>query len=297
MSAVKPQTYLRTLLNSFSSPRYYLDILNAPLQFSFRFFLISYVLLALLHTGVFYFTELPKLKEHLAQATTEFRDHFPQDLELNWTGEKFETTTSRPVAVQYPSFIPRDNLPKSFGFFVPELKGPEEITQALPTSAWWVANKEIVYVSDGGGVWSPLPLRDLPGFMEPFTLNKGNIGEKTEQWRTVGQQILHLSVFFFPAGFFFLIGTSRLLSLLIDTVLAYLLIRGFNRYFHFWKIFQIGLHILVVAEFAQLVFPLLVPNYTAPIFMMTFWAYFIFVLTTLWNVKKVEPKSVESESK
>jgi hypothetical protein len=195
---VKPRTFLHTFWQTISSPRYYLDILNAPLTFSARFFLMSYVLLSIVATGLFVFVDMPRIKQRTDQAIGEFQQHFPEDLEVRWTGEELQTNASSPATVRYPSFIDSKDLPANFGYVLPTVTEADQLAEKLPTSAWWAITPQKLFVSDRTGNWSEIPLKDLSDIDTPFSLTKSSLPSFIPTWQKMIDYTLIIGAIFYP---------------------------------------------------------------------------------------------------
>lgn len=288
MSVVKPRTYLRTLLQTFSSPRYYLDVLNAPFSFSFRFYLLSYFCLTIIASLLFFTIDLPRYQHRIDQGLQELQASYPPSLTVTWTGKELQTNSPEPIEVKYPSFFQTSKqLPATFGFVLPQVNDPSQITSAISKSTWWVISRHAIYVPDGVGSWSEFPLQELLEPLQPLTITQQNLPEHLGQLKTFAQQSLTFFSFLYPVIWFIFFTITRFMMLFIYSFVIMFFLRIMNKNFPFMKIVQIALHVSIVSEAVLLFSHYAVPQAEAPMYLVTFWAYIIFIMSNLWNVKQI----------
>jgi|SRR5579859_1008454 len=285
---MKPKTYWYVLFNSFILPAYYLSILNTKLKFSLRFFLVSYVLLSLLATILFVVVQIPRWEMQLKNSAQEVVASFPSDLQIAWDGKMLHATNSQPLSIGYPKGFSHENLPNVLAYLDTTTDSLDTVNHKTSSHAFFVVTQSHLYVNGAENNSSNLELNQIYGFEKSFTITKGNITGYARSVKTFIQQALEGSVVFYPFGFFMFMVASRLFSLLLDSVLIFYLLRVFRKPFPYWKVYQVGLHICVVAEFVELLTTRFVPNTGLPMFALAFWGYAIFIFSNLRNVKAVE---------
>src|SRR5258708_5686507 len=99
---MKPRTYLRTLINTFSSAQYYRDILNAPFTFSLRFFVLSYIFIGIIAAILFASVDVPRYQQIANASLQELQSSYPSDLKLSWNGDALSSSAQQPLTVPYP---------------------------------------------------------------------------------------------------------------------------------------------------------------------------------------------------
>jgi hypothetical protein len=196
------------------------------------------------------------------------------------------------AAVHYPSFVNSTDLPANFGFILPSNVEADKLSEQLPTSAWWAITPQKLFVSDRTGNWSEMPLKDLSDIDQPFSLTKSSLPTFIPTWQKMIDYTVIVGAVLYPFGWLVLGILIRVFTLLFDCLVIYFFLKMLDRELPFTKLVQIALHIAVIAEIVNLFARYAFPTSTAPMFMVTFWAYMIFVLSTLWNVRKVDPKNL-----
>ena len=285
---MKPKTYWHVLFNSSTLPSYYLAILNTKLKFSLRFFLVSYVLLSVLATILFATIQVPHWETQLKSSAQEAATNFPNDLKIMWDGKMLSSTNKQPLAISYPHAFPHENLPSTFAYLDTTTDSLDAVNHKTQANALFVITQHHLYVNGAEKSSSNLELNQVYGFEKPFTVTKTTIGGYAQNVSSFIQQALEGAIIFYPFGFFVLMVITRLFSLLLDSVLIFYVLRLFQKPFPYWKIYQVSLHICVVAEFVELLTTRFIPSNQLPMFALAFWGYAIFIFSNLRNVKAVE---------
>src|ERR1700690_2872459 len=104
---MKPRTYLHTFFNTLASPRYYIEILNLKMSFSWRFFLMSYFLLSILSTIFFITMDIPVWQKTATAFAQEIQTNYPDSLEFHWDGAVLTTKPNQPLNIPYPKSMPK----------------------------------------------------------------------------------------------------------------------------------------------------------------------------------------------
>lgn len=298
---MKPRTYWHTLVNTFSAPHYYLHVLNAKFSFSLRFFLTSCFLLTIISTFLFAKIDAPKYRYYINQGLSEFEQHYPEKLQIDWDTKELHSNVNEPVFVRYPSFsddfVDAKNVPKTLGLISTAQEKPDDITQQASTSAFFVMTKDKLYMNRVGGNWTSASLTELDGFGAPFSVNKSNLHAHIENWKTIGENAITLLTYAHPFVFFLQIVIGGLLVILFHVLFIYYLLMLFRRPLPFQKIFQIGLHVFVVAKVADMIAHYMFHPRSFPLFVLTFVVYMSIIIRTLWAVTMMPrtPKNIPED--
>ncbi len=288
MFSMKIRTYFQTLIKSISSPQYYLDVLNARFSFSLKFFLFSYFLLAIIATAFYIQFDIPHYKMIFKQNSDAIKQYYPDQLKLSWDGKELKQSGPELVEVSYPIGIPHDGLPDKLAYIDASATSIDQITKLGKSNSLFAITKDTLYASRNEGGWSPLPLKETPGFQSAFTIDKTSLAHYLGIWETIFNSSLNAFTFIYPVAFFFWIGLLRLMTLAVNSVFVYYLLRLLGKNLPYKKVFQLGMHIIVVAGLLDILTSHVIPpNVEIGIYGVAFWLYLIVVLLSLWNVKNI----------
>jgi hypothetical protein len=274
--------YLSTLLGSLTSLASYPELLKRPLRWSLVFFFLSYLGLGLLSASRFALRDLPQLETAGRQALDELSSRFPSELEIVWDQKTLTHSGSDILSLPYPSTLTPSqwDLPPVLGYHLNRSVAAEELNPILPERSLVVLSDTQIFVNGLQGNWDQLPLTELPGFDQAFVINKSSLPSfiaKMDQALSSGIKTLQLATLILMP---LLLGVLRLWSLGIDTLLTYLLIRLNGLPLSWGKLFQLNLHILVVAEVVNQMAGWLYPHQSWPLLSLSFWVILILVILT-----------------
>jgi hypothetical protein len=284
--------YFHTLLNTLTSPRYYIEILNRPLSFSWRFFFISYILLSLLSATLFIALTLPQWRSSLADTSLELQERYPNNLEIRWDNQTktLSTQPAEPINVPYPSSFPTGGLPEQFARINTQVSSVEDALPESQTSPapMVVVTKDTIFVSDLNGGWSDLDTEELTSLSDTFVLTKQTLPDFISRGQKFMDQVFLVSQLAYPIIFFFVASLTTLLAILFNSMMVYFFIRLFNTPLPYRKIMQISLHVAVVAELVQICTQRFVQTDQLNMFSLTYWVYIAVVLLILRGVKQIQ---------
>ena len=287
---MQPNVYLYTLYNSFSSAKYYIEVLNTKLRFSLRFFLVSYFFLGILTFLLFHFFDVPRYTARIETAFTELQNTYPSDRIFNWDGKVLSSQPNQPVVISYPSSFHTGDFPQTLAVIDTAAQEPTATLKRLQKNPLVFINDQKIFLSSGQESWSDFPLQDLnlPGFDHSFSLTKQSSSALFSQWKNFVIQILNKGQFAYPLFLLPVLAITRLISLLWESLIIYYFLR-LSRFGHFTflKIYQIGLHVAVVAETAQILIMHILPETLFPTYSIVFWGFLILIFLQLKNVRVV----------
>lgn len=294
---MRPSTYFHALVNTFSSAQYYLDILNAKFSFSLRFFLVSYVFLAILAAIFFSVFDAPRYAQQFHNDLSQLENHFPADLNLAWNGQELKTTPAQPITLPYPSFLPKnDTLPTVFGIIDSSTNSPDETLKKMQTRSFFFVAQKKLFVTAGATSWSDMDLKDLPGFDTSFVIDKQSLPNFIKTWQTDFEDSLRLLQFVYPIMFFLVFLPVRFFQTFLDAILIFYFLRLAGNNFTFKKVYQLSLHLTVVAETIRILTGHLVGQFDIPMFSFAFWGYFFIVWLQLRNVRMIPHFKIPKKS-
>lgn len=289
------QRYLTHLWNTLTSPRYYLEILNQKMSFSWWFFLISFFLLSLLASSFFIAIDIPVWRKKITELVPQVESNYPSNLKIAWDTHQLSLQPPQPFTIAYPKTLPQGQLPDQLALLNTQV---ETVEQALPvnqSSPLMVVTKNKLYLSDFSGGWSSTNLNDLPWFEQAFTIDKQNLANLMSMAQKSLQQIITFVAIIYPVAFFIARVVSTLFSILFDSLLIFFLMQLFKRPLPYGKIFQISLHISVVAELIQILTQRLVNNLELNMYSTTYWIFMAIILFTLRSVRQIHLEKITKE--
>jgi len=267
-----------------SYPKYYRQILEKPFSFSITFLLTSYFLFTIFATVLFVLFDLPRIRSIVTQAESELQTHFPTDLEIHWDGQNLRSNNPQTLAIEFPSQLPKDSFPSSkLALLNTQVNETKQVADKAEASSLLFISSNTLYVSNSNSGWSELPLDQvIPN--QPFTLNRQTLPSTIAYWKEVSNNLLQIAPFAYPVGFFLLTVPLRLVGLFVEAMVIFLLLRLINSQLSLGKIFQLLLHIGVIAELVQLVTASLTQT-SLPMYSLTLWGYFLVILPSLRELK------------
>ena len=244
-------------------------------------------MLSLLATGLFVTVDTPFLKQKVQQGLAELQQNYPTDLQISWDQKVLTSTATQPITVKYPSFFHPDTLPENFGYIDTQASSVDDVFKKVDGKSFFVVTKDQAYVSDDQTTWSNLPLNEMAGFDHSFTITKQNLPDFITTWQQQLSDMLSALAFVYPIGYFVISTSAHLLGLLINSLFAFYILRLLRRRFAYIKIFQIFLHVSVIAEFVQLIAAHLFPQSGLPMYTITFWGFALVIFHGLKHVSEV----------
>lgn len=284
---MKPRVYLFTLWNTLSSPQFYLGILNQKLSFSWRFFFTSYVLLSLISTVLFIVIDVPQWRQVSTNVAQQLVHNYPNNLIVRWDEKTLSTQPAQALFVPYPQNVPQGNLPHRIAIINTQVTKIEDALPPNEEAPLSVITQNALYVSDLKGGWSSTPLQALPEFEKPFVINRENVPLLVTQAQKVVSQALIFTQIVYPALFFIFGSLVAILALAFNSFVIYFFVQLLGRPLSYNKVFQLSLHVGVVAELVQLVTRPIATTSELNMYGITFWLYMCLVLFTLRDVKQI----------
>ncbi len=294
---MRPRTYLNALINTFSSLKYYLEVLNSKFSFSLRFMLVSYLFLGIGFSLLFYLRELPRLEKAVEHSIQQLEAEYPQDLQIEWNGETLHSSHPTPIELPYPLYFPRtEESPSTFAYLDTEVKDAEQTFSRVSQSSLLFVTQNELLMSNVGIGWERFPLKEVPGFDHPFVVTKEKLPELLQNLRTMVTNSFSLIKVIFPSVLLPLFVLWRVLLVCIDSIIIYYLIRFFTHTpFPYLKVVQLSLHIMVVAETANLIVYWLLPHFSFPMFNLIFYVFLTLLLLHLRKIRAIQVRSAEEK--
>lgn len=286
---MRVKTFIYALKNSLTQTKYYLDILQAPLNFSLRFFFISFLILSLFAAIKFNYADLPKIKQNLLSTINDLQHYYPENLLIKYDNQTLglyqqeanQESQLKLLEIDYPNYINREqlNLPKKLLTFSQEAD-PNNLQQNLPNSTFILATPKKFYLNSQNS-WQEFSYENYPGFEQNFLINKQNLADYSQAWIKIIEEtstLLKYLIFILLPIFLIL---SRLWIVAIDGLFIYLFLKIGGSKLSIKNVFAWSLHIMVIAELVNQISKTLYQNLTLPMFTLTFWGIFLYLSLVL----------------
>ena len=227
----------------------------------------------------------------------QIQQDYQSNLSLQWDDHKLTTQPNKSIVVPYPKDLPSLTNTNQLAVIDTQVSDVHEALAANKLDSLaplTVITNNKVFVSDLSGHWSALNLNDSPFFENSWTLNKQNLPTVISQAKNQINHLFFLAEFVYPFAFLLLTTLTTLFTTAIDSLLVFYIIKLFRRGFPYKKVFQLSLHVAVIAELVQLMtqrvgsFNQFTNATQFNMFTLTYWAYMMIILWTLRSVKMVQ---------
>lgn len=269
---MRPRTYWHALVNSVSSAQYYQTIVKAPFWFSFRFFVISMVLLGIVMSLRLQQQVLPAYQEAAEAVVTDLYQYYPDELVMKWDGTKLSLSPDEPLRVDWPAGVETSAEMMPDGFIIIDLN-----QDSFTDSSLLAVNQNTLFINDLQGQWNSLPLVAVLGADE-VELRKENLPMIIEQAKQYIRRLFDIIDVAAYAVVPMMLIISRLWIGLLESLLMFLILKLNSLKLSFAKTYQLSLHLLVVTEIVAQLANWLYPTHQLPLFTLTFWLMFLYIL-------------------
>jgi hypothetical protein len=251
---------------------------------------LSYLLLTFINAAVFTLIDVPKLRSSLTSFLTTEAERFPADVTVHWNGQAMTLSSGEKYVVPFPSFPDAQGLPPQLLEINPQIRDASEITQTQSDKSLIVLGANDLYLAQPGGGWNSLPQAEVFG-SDSFSVTKEGLSAKLTSSLEDLNTSLRALPFFYAMFFFFVSLPFRFLSVLIDSLLIFFMIKISGLPLTLKKVLQISLHIMVAAELITT----LTANFGSGLqmFSIAFWLYTFIVYWNLRHVRALSPDEAE----
>jgi len=244
------------------------------------FFLLSYLWLGWLVAARFMMITIPELQSYFQQTADQLQAEYPADLKISWNQESLTHEPADLLAIPYPAFIKPEEfgVPTQFAYLSSQTATVDTLSSQLPSTSLLAATPKDIFVHSPDTSWSSLPLAEVPGFEQSFEINQTNLPTVISQINQVfnqGLQLITVSAYLVMPV---ILALQRAWLTLIQSLLAYFLLRLNGLPLSFSKTFQLGLHIMVVAEILHQTSLWLYPKLEWSFLSIGFWLIFTLVM-------------------
>lgn len=284
----KLKTFFHILIKSHTDIDYYQDVVRASYSFSFKYFLIYYLILALATSLYFNFHDKPNLQNTSSTLIQQAKDNFPQDLSIKLeSGILSLQGQDQPFHIEFPPTLDQFQTSTKYQYLA---TFDTSSNTAAKDSLLTLTTQDII-VRQPDGLKQTIPLSNLDANLE---INNSNLEENAQIALDVTTTLISALPYLL---FLFLITIYPIIALLFlafFSILTNAIAKILGKKLTYKKTFQIGLHTITFAETADFIHHLTTPNLNFPnFFTLAFLASTLIVI--LFNKKLTWPTKHEQE--
>jgi hypothetical protein len=270
--------FLKNLKNSIYGPDYYIELLQKPISFSFRYFFSFISLIALIASVIFLFTVAPKVKLILDKIGAQALERFPASLEITIKEGNASINQQEPYKISAPAGIKDTEFfyGKVENILVIDTKNDFTTEELGQYKTLCVLAKTIIACQREDQI-TIQPLSKIANLV----INKAIITSWVERVRPFLNLIYPLALIGAWLVFFFSI-ILRLAYLLIFALVIWLIASLKKIKIGYAKSYQMGLHLMTLPIIVIILFKFLLPQMNIP-FLFTI----VSVLMAFINLKSV----------
>ncbi len=247
------KSFFHSLKGTFTSPRYYDDILKAKFGFSLKYFFLFFFFYSLIGATYVYFFHLAPYQEGISKIPDQVSQIYPEGLVVSIKEGKLSTNSPQPVII--PFSLVGDLVTEITGEVLPETEAYQSLSNLLVIDPQATIDKfgdyktiilatenSISYLNDQGNM-ETVSLKDVDAMeinQEVFDKFIGSTRPLFENAVLILTGLIFLVFLLFAPG-------GVLISLLFFSVLLVILSKVLNRPLSYKKSYQMGLHLATIA--------------------------------------------------
>ncbi|PIR59431.1 MAG: hypothetical protein COU69_00330 [Candidatus Pacebacteria bacterium CG10_big_fil_rev_8_21_14_0_10_56_10] len=278
------QQFRQIWLASLSSAASYSRLARLRWTEALGFVVVSYLLLGLVAGARFAVVTAPSWSQFSLAVGQQFQQAFPESTTLSWDEGRLKTEPPAVIKVPFPlSAVPLVLEPVSRRLDSLAVIDTSRSDGLATASALVVLSADQILIKDQLGAQRSLGLDTVLG-EQAWSVTSGSLGQAVNTWTA---QVMMVTPVLRAGGVVvlpLLLLPFRLVTSLLDLVLAYVLVLLLSLGLSRREIIQLLLHVMVVAELvAQLTVWAFAPQLVRaglPVFVVAFWLILSYV--TLW---------------
>ena len=243
----KLRTFFYVLIKTFTSPSYYVDIIEVPFSFSLKFFFFYFFLFSLIATSVISARSIFPLKPFVDTLPQRAERIFPEELEIKIVRGEATTNVDEPYFISVKRFedsfsdkkILGENYPPIDNILVIDTQGKIEDIFKYKTATYLTKNHLVVVEEDG-----KLESYSLSQ-VDDLTINKDGVSFLIGKIAPFLNLIIPLAIFLVFISTLIFFPMSGMAYLLFFSLIFLLLAKVLSVSIRYGKLYQLGLHLLV----------------------------------------------------
>ena len=252
--------FFKNIQRSIYSPEFYRGLLVKPFSYSFKYFILFSLLIALVATIYLSFSLWPKVSGFLENISPAVLDYFPDELEIVIKDGVASTNVPEPYFLEIPFEVPEDIeiRPDIHGHGIENLlvidtRSDEATLEEFKSyNTIMLLNRKTLmhYDEDQVAVQS---LAEMPD----FELNKGVISSLLTKIVPYFRLVGPFFIIFVFVGYFAFVVVGRMFYLLFAALLIWIIAKVKKVNIGYKKAYQLGLHLLTASILYQVIFGLI----------------------------------------
>lgn len=276
----KLRTFFRAFFKSFTSPKYYVEIVKAKFSFSFKYFFFYfflYTLAVMAYLIPVVFLPMDKVVRKLPDTILET---YPADLTITVKNGQVSTNVHEPYFIPFPQNIyPFKNLNLSrFNLLTIDTKA--QVTDILKHNTLVLLTKDSVSLMGEDGKITTYPLRG----MNDAVINKLVVFSIVQAFAPYLKFVVPVLVFLSFLMLLILIPLGSMFYLLLFSILTWIIGKLMGLPLGYGKYYQIGLHVVPIWITLEGIMVLFGFRIVTPLFGTTL--LLVLTIIALWGVKK-----------
>lgn len=279
----KLSTFWYSFKRSLTDPEYYGDILKAPFSFSLKYLFILLFLILLIRGIVLAISMsvlLPKVPQFVGQAKVVVRDFFPKELTVTLNNGTLRTNVDEPYTIPFPKQMGINDMT----FAVIDTKSSVESYKNYKTLLFVTRNAIAYPDNNTSGGYKVYPLSDVKGYAVINRQVYQHLVDKVLPYLDYAPQVLigfalAMLILLPTIGSVFYLS-SVLFSLLLLTLVTYVISRLLKKPISYQSLYRLGMHGVTFS----LLFDMLKSFFGISIpftFSMSFFIWMLIVLNSL----------------
>jgi hypothetical protein len=271
------KTYFRTIFKTLTDPDYYNDVAKQKGGFSFKYFFAFYLMLSILVAGFISFSVLPQTKDFIEDGFDQALEFYPNEMELTLNLEEGRLSSSgieEPFVIPIPYDPPAKQASNLDNILVIDT-GAEESSIIDYRSALLLTERFLVVRSDEiSSSYQVIPYTEaLPqikkletehGDISQLVINKEFLAAQEPMVENFANQLIKIAPWFIFLTVLIWYPISRLVYLLVMTILTFALANMFGRKLKYGQMYKVGLHTVTIADGVTklqfLLYPIILPG-------------------------------------
>lgn len=278
--------FFQNIVNSVLSAEFYYKVLNTPLSFSMKYFMLLILMVSLVYTAFFEFKLIPEFSKFINTGITKVESLYPSDLILTMENGVLTTNAKEPYFVTMESVIPdiktqNQEASSPANILVIDTKTPFDEQQYKNYSTIvWLTKTSMVY-PDSGNSAGGIRLMPFSEFKEKVVLDKKTVDSGIIAVKPMLVNLTNIfALLFFPMICLMLL-LYKLSCLLWTALLVFILAKIAKYNFSYSKSYQLSLHASTLPLFIQMVSTLAGVNIFIP-----FWYTLLTLIILFFIIRK-----------
>lgn len=275
---------------------YYREVLQTPMSFSIKYYIILALLVSLVTTGAASARLLPKLQPELNNLVSQVQNYYPDELVLTMTDGKLSINKDEPYVIPLPKSLtenqndtqPDDGTTEMLPENLVVLDSQGTIDNLETYNTLILINSANVLYRDQNGKIEVYPLKDMPNGQ--FT--KQNFNELVDKVKSFLVYLPALIISFMLVTLFIVNMTFRLVYLLLVALLLMFWGKSKMADYNYAKYYKIAIHTVTLPTIIATLLDIVAIPFNIP-----FWFIALNTVMGILVINKITAPDVPTEVK